>query len=63
MTEATYCGSCRYSYSHNNCEEKIKLGCPDCPMSIDEVHCKCSSHGLTGKDCPDYSPLENDGDV
>ena len=53
------CISCKYSYSNNDCDKKIKYGCKDCPMNIDDNTCKCATHAKYGENCPDFELAED----
>lgn len=50
-----YCTDCIYSFSNNNCDEKIKQDCFGCRMN-DNGKCRCTTHTKMGNECPDYTP-------
>lgn len=50
-----YCTDCVWSFTNNDCGEKIKHDCLGCPMN-DKGTCRCTTHTKVGSECPDYTP-------
>lgn len=58
------CIDCEYQSARMGCMDRIKEGCVGCHLKGEYAYqCKCTSHELTGEDCPDFQLMEGHPDA
>jgi hypothetical protein len=55
------CMDCQYQSSLMGCMERIKNNCEGCHLHDERYaySCRCTSHELSGEECPDFKLLED----